>query len=151
MRLQPGSVGKVPDWAPEDEKDRGEPEELAHRLVFGPYNAVPAVREAWALDVRIESDDDALGGPAVARVSGYSYEDKDAEGFALTVPLEELACKSGEPALRKLHARIAGSLPSFSRKARKQAAEKASPLAQEMLWRLREMERLGACSTWRTS
>lgn len=42
------------------------------------------MREAWALDVRIESDEAALRGPVVARVSGYSYEDKDAEGFALT-------------------------------------------------------------------
>lgn len=140
LRLQPGSVGTVPHWAPEDEKDMGKPEEFAHRLVFGLYNAVPAMRDGWALDVRIE--DNEAGNPTAAHVSGYSYEDEDAEGLALTVPLEELVCRS-EPALRKLHARIVESLPSYSREVRKQAAEKALPVAQAMLLTLEEVEQLG--------
>jgi hypothetical protein len=142
LRRQPGSVGIVSDWVPEDEKGMGEADEIVHQLLFGLYSAVPAVRKDWTLDVDIEPDE--TGTTAVAHVGGYSHEDEDAEGFTLTVPLEELVCRSepgaGPEKASRPDRRV---LTSYSREVRKQAAEKALPAAQAMLLTLEELEQLG--------
>lgn len=59
--------------------------------------------------------------------------------FACEIPLAEFACKSGM-GLKKIHARIAATIPRYSAEVRRGAVERTMPAVVEIISNLDEME-----------